>query len=266
MNYENGFAVPIIISILAILAIGGGLLIYKNKNITQYIGAKLGACTIEENRGDTVSPDIAKAVALNQVINNNKPYNWVSVGYYPIYGSSGLVNYYAFVFRKSEFTKFTTLNSLEQNASNYSDKSSDDDNKYQFNDIASVLTGTAEGDALIIRHYIGIPEIIAKKIEIKKFVENKDRDKTIGNIISDSPMGKAYYEIISKSNNKVTDEVIGLDYLIVSKNELANYQTEVKDRANKRYLSFDQKECEKYKQAIVEREKDLKNQWEKYNQ
>jgi hypothetical protein len=265
-NYKKGFVVPVIISIIAILAIGGGLLIYKNKNVTQYIGTKLGACIIEENRGNTVSPDIAKAIALNQVINNNKPYNWVPVGYYSIYGSSGLVNYYAFVFRKSEFTKFTTLSSLEQNANNYSDKSSDDDNKYQFNDIASVWTGASDGQKLIMRHYRGIPGIIAEKIKIKKFVEDKYGDKTIGNIIADSEAGKMYFEIINKSNNKETGDVISLNYSISSKNELVKSQNELNDRIAKGHASYDQKLCDRLKQAMTEREADFKNQWGKYNQ
>ncbi len=270
-NSQKGFVGLLLIIVLIIII--GGVTVYFNKDnilgnsAAQYIGSKLGACIIEENRGDTVSTNVAQAVALNQVNRNNTPFNWVSVGYYPMYGSSGEINYYAFVFRKTEYIEFTTLDSLEQNASKYSDTTQDgSDKKYQFNDVASVLTGAASGDALIIRYYRGIPEIVGKKVEIKKYVENKYSDKTIGNIISDSPMGKMYFEIVNKSNNGVTGEIIGLDYAVTSKSELANYQTDVKNRKNKQYMSFDQKKCNSYKQALIEKEEDLKNQWGKYTQ
>ncbi len=247
-----------------------GILVYLNKDkmlgtsASQFSRNESSVCVIEENRGDSVPTDIALAVALNHVNKNNTPFNWVSVGYYPIYGSSNELNYYAFVFRKAEFSKFTTSDSLEQNASKYSDATQDErDKKYQFSDVASVLTGSAYGDSLIMRHFKGIPEFVGKKIEIKKYVENKYPDKTIGNVISDSPMGKMYFEIVNKSNNRATGEIIGLDFAVTSKSELESYQTEINNRKNRKYMSFDQKECESYKQALLEREKDLKNQWSK---
>jgi hypothetical protein len=253
-NSQKGFAAPILI-IISILIIGG-IAVYTNKNKI-FGNSALSTCVIEENRGNTISPNVAQAVALDQVNKNNTPFNWVSVGYYPIYRSSGEINYYAFVFRKTEYTKFTTLDSLEQNASKYSDTTQDGgDKKYQFNDIALVLTGAANGDALIIRHNRGIPEIVGKKVEIKNYVENKYPNKTIGNIISDSPMGKMYFEIVNKSNNVITGEVIGLDYVVTS----------VKNEKSKKYMSLDQKECNSYKQALIEREADRKNQWGKYTQ
>jgi len=267
---EKGFVVPVIIIIVIVSVI---IVAYFNQDkilnssIGQYFGNKFGICIIEENLGKAISPNIAQAVALKHANENNKPFKWVPVGYYSVFGSDNVVNYYAFIFRKSEFTKYTTLNDLEQNASKYSDTTANEsDNKYRFNDIASVLTGTTEGDALIIRHYRGIPEVVGKKIEIKKYIENKYSDKTIGNIISDTSMGKFYFEIVNKTNSKATGEIVGLNYSVISMTELVNYQDEIKNRTNKQYMSFDKKECDSYKQALSEREVDLKNQWEKYNQ
>ena len=91
-NSQKGVVVPLLIIILILVI--GGIVVYINKDkilsnsASKYIGNKLGACIIEENRGNAVSPDIARAVALTQVNKNNTPFNWVSVGYYPIYGSS----------------------------------------------------------------------------------------------------------------------------------------------------------------------------------
>jgi len=237
--------------------------ILGNKTV-QYLGDKLGVCVIEENRGNIISPDVAQVVALAQVNRVYPEFNWVPVGYYSLYGSSNLLNYYAFVFRKSEYKKFITLDSLEQNASKYSDKTSDEsDNKYQFNDIASVWTGVSDGQNLIMRFYRGIPEITGKKVEIQKFVENKYGDKTIGNIISDS-LASGKFEIVNKSNNKPTGNVISLDYSIVSKDELIKHQEELNTRSLKRYASLSKEKCESYKQALIEREKDLKSQWSRY--
>lgn len=246
-----------ILSILILILIAGYFYYAKNKSIDANFF--LGGCEIEENNGEVVAVNIAQTFAQKHVMANNKPYNWVPVGYYSVYNSSASINYYAFVFRKSDYTKFTTLSGLEQNASNYSDKSSDDDNKYQFNDIASVWTGASNGQKLLMRHYRGIPEIVAEKIKVRNFIENKYQDKTIGNIIADSEAGKMYFDIVSKSGGKSTDDIIGLDYLIVSKKELVNNQERIEERRYSSLKAGDR--CEKMKQAILEREADFRKQW-----
>ncbi len=241
----------IFVSVLIIL-VASYLFFKQNKSIGGNFG--LSGCVIEENRGETVPVDIAQAVAQRNVINNNKPYNWVPVGYYPVYNSSDSINYYAFVFRKSDYSKFTTLDSLEQNASNYSDG----DNKYQFNDIASVWTGASNGQKLLMRHYRGIPEIVAEKMKIKNFINDKYQDKTIGNIIADSEAGKMYFDIVNKSGGKSTGNIIGLDYSIVSKKELINNQEKIEE---KRYAGLSGDRCDKMKRAILERDTDFMRQW-----
>lgn len=246
----------IIVIIVLILVLLVGFFYYsKNKSIDANFF--LDGCKIEENKGEVVAINIAQTYAQKQVIANNRPYNWVPVGYYPVYNSSDSINYYVFVFRKSDFTKLTTLSGLEQNASNYSDKSSDDDSKYQFNDVASVWTGASNGQKLLMRHYRGIPEIVAEKIKIRNFIENKYQDKTIGNIVADSEAGKMYFDIVSKSG-KSTGNIIGLDYLIISKKELVNNQKKIDE---KRYSGLNGDRCKKMKQAVLEREADFRRQW-----
>lgn len=213
-----------------------------------------GGCEIKENIGEVVSVNIAQVFAQKQVTANNKPYNWVPVGYYPIHNSSDSINYYAFVFRKSDYTKFTTLSSLEQNSNNVSDN----DNKYQFNEIASVWTGASNGQKLLMHHYRGIPEIVAEKVKIRNFIENKYQDKTIGNIIADSEAGKMYFDIVYKSSGKSTGDIIGLEYLIISKKDLVNNQEKIEER---RYAGLSGDRCEQMKQAVLEREADFRKQW-----
>ncbi len=256
-NYMKKIIITILI-ILVLVLIAGYLYYSKNKSIdTNFF---LGGCKIEENKGEAIAVNTAQIFAQKHVIANNKPYNWVPVGYYPIYNSSDSINYYAFVFRKSDYSKFTTLNSLEQNASSYSDKSSDDDNKYLFNDIASVWTGATNVQNLLMRHYRGISGIVAEKIKIRNFIENKYQDKTIGNIIADSEGGPMYFDIVSKSSGKSTGDVIRLDYSIFSKKELVNNLKKIEKR---RYAGLSSDRCNKMKQAILERETDFKKQWSK---
>lgn len=245
--------ISIIVALLLFLIAGYFYNNTKNKSID--VNFLWGGCTIEDNKGEAVAVSVAQNFAQKNVIVNNKPYNWVPVGYYPVYSSSNVINYYAFVFRKSDYIKFTTLDGLEQNASN----SSDDDIKYQFNDVASVWTGASNGQKLLMRHYRGIPEIVAEKIKIRNFIENKYQDKTIGNIIADSESGKMYFDIVSKSSGKSTGDVINLDYSIVPKEVLINYQEKIKERQYSS-LKFGDK-CEEMKQAISERESDFRKQW-----
>lgn len=244
------------ILIILILALIGGYIYYsKNKSIG--VNFSVGSCKIQENNGEAVAVNTAQAFAQKHVTANNKPYNWVPVGNYPIYNSSDSINYYAFVFRKSDYSKFTILAGLEQNANN----SSDSDTKYQFNNIATVWTGASNGQKLLMRHYRGIPEIVAEKMKIRKFIEDKYKDRTIGNIIADSEAGNMYFDIVSRSGGKSTGDVIGIDYLIISKRDLANNQNKIEAR---RYSNLDSGRCEQIRQSVLEREIDFKKQWSEF--
>jgi len=110
-----------------------------------------------------------------------------------------------------DFMTLNTLEKLEQNAKLFSNTNSDEiDQKYQFNNIATVMTGSMKEDKLIQRHYRGIPEVIGKKLEIKEFIENKYPEKTVGSLISDSSMGIFYYEIIDKNSKKPSGNLISV--------------------------------------------------------
>lgn len=245
----------IIILVIAFVIIIFGYIFFKKKLEINENSLSFNNCVIKENKGSIIFVNIAQTFAQKHVLQNNKPYDWVPVGYYPVYDSSDSINYYGFVFRKTDYTKLTTLDELEKNASNYS---LSNDDRYQFNNIASVWTGASEGQKILMRHYRGIPEIIAEKEKIKQFVKDKYGDKTIGNIIADSEAGKMYLDIVSKSDGKSTGDVIGLDYSIVSKNELIKSQEKIEER---RYTNLSNDSCNSTKQAILEREADLKRQW-----
>jgi hypothetical protein len=252
----------IIFTLFLLIIVGGYFFLRQNQSIPSILS--LRGCTIKENSREIMPVSIAQVFAQKHVITNNKPFNWVPVGYYPVYNSSDSINYYAFVFRKSDYTELATLSGLEQNASNYSNKPSEYDkleydNKYQFKNIASVWTGASSGQKLLMHHYRGLPEIVAEKIRIRNFVENKNNNKTIGNIIADSEAGRMYFDIVNKANNKSTGEVIGINYSIVSKNKLVNNQKKIRKR---RYAHLSDDECKKMKQMILEREVYLRKQWD----
>mgnify|MGYP001565042561 CR=1 FL=1 len=214
----------------------------------------LPGCQINEVRKTPVSLELAKFVASDQVHRNNPPFVWVYVGSQLVYSSLGDINYYIIVFRKNEFTTFTTLEQLGQNAKLYSDSTQEgSENKYQFNDIATVMTGTMKEDKLIIRHFKGIPESIGKRLEIKEFVESKYAGKTIGDLVSDSPMSVGYYKIIDKNSGKPSDNVISvLDFSIVSLSSLVQNQEDIQNRKEQTYSTYEKDECESYKNALEE--------------
>ncbi len=225
-----------------------------------------GTCKIEETRETPVSLQLAKSVGENYLPKYYPESDWVYVGDYPVYNSIGDINYYLFIFRKSEFITLSTLEKLERNAKLFSDSSSDEsDQKYQFNNIATVMTGSMKEDKLIQRHYRGIPEAIGKKLEIKGFIEDKYSKKTIGSLISDSPMGTFYYEIIDKNSKKPSGNIISVyDFSIISRSDLIKNQKDIQKRKEQRYSTYDKEECKKYQNAILEAEKAHILEWNEY--
>ena len=218
-------------------------------------------------RETPVSLDLAKAVASDQVNRNNPPFNWVYVGNYLIYNSFGETNYYMLIFRKSDFNNFNTLDKLEQNAKLFSDSTQDEsDKKYQFNDIATVMTGTMKEDKLIQRHFRGISEAIGKRLEAKDFVEKNYPGKTIGNLIADSSTGTNYYEIIDKTSKKSSNNLISMnDFSIVSLSDLEKNQEDLQKRKEQRYSTYEEDECDSYKKAVEEARQASISEWNSFD-
>jgi hypothetical protein len=247
----------LIIVILAIVGVVAGVVIFFN-------GPFLSGCKIEETRVTPVPLELAKSVALDHVNKNNKPYEWVYVNSYTVYNSVGDSNYYIFIFRKKEFIEFDTLEKLEQNAKQFSDSTSEEsDNKYQFNNIANVMTGTMKEDKLIQSFSRGITEEIGKKLEIEEFVESKYPGKTIGNLIGDTPMGMFYYEIIDKASGKASGDLIKIyDLSIVPRSNLVQYRGEVQEREDRRYSTLSESDCILIQNSILEREDAYRKEWD----
>ncbi len=244
--------------IIGVIALAVGIFIYSNNTNL--------SCHIQETRTTPISLDQANSVALEHVNNNNRPFSWVNVGHYLVRNSFDESNYYIFIFRKSDVNKFNTLEKLEENAKLFSDTNAEDtDQKLQVNDIATVITGTMNEDKLIIRNYRGIPASMAKKIEIKEFVEKKFSGLTIGELYYDSEMDQGYYEIMKIDSKKPTGDVIKVvDNSIVPRSDLIKYQEKLEQRKQERYSSLSKDECEQLKNGILERNADLDRQWSRY--
>ena len=227
----------------------------------------LPGCQINEVRKTPVSLELAKFVASDQVHRNNPPFVWVYVGSQLVYSSLGDINYYIIVFRKNEFTTFTTLEQLGQNAKLYSDSTQEgSENKYQFNDIATVMTGTMKEDKLIQRHFRGISEAIGKRLEAKDFVEKNYPGKTIGNLIADSSTGTNYYEIIDKTSKKSSNNLISMnDFSIVSLSDLEKNQEDLQKRKEQRYSTYEEDECDSYKKAVEEARQASISEWNSFD-
>ncbi|MBU3907074.1 MAG: hypothetical protein KKA64_02370 [Nanoarchaeota archaeon] len=255
----------ITIILIIVFSIVGILIISNNDSIN----LNFGACKIEETRETPVSLELAKSVASDQVHRNNPPFNWTYVGDYLVYNSFGDTNYYLLIFRKSDFMTLDSLEKLEQNAKLFSDSTSEEsDKKYQPNDIATVMTGTMKEDVPLQSHYRGIPEAIAKRLEIKEIVENNYPGKTIGNLIADSPMGQVYYEIIDKNSNKPYSKWIRAgspgDFLIVSRSERVQLKKHIQDRKEQSYSTYEDEECQKFQSANLEAEQAHIAKWNEF--
>jgi len=260
-----GKKIFLFIIILIILSLVIGTIIFKNWNTNSSLNLNSDRCKIEETRKIPVSLELAKSVGEDYLPRYYPEFDWIYVGNYLVYNSFGDTNYHLLIFRKSEFLTLNTLEKLEQNAKLFSDSNQDESaQKYQFGNIATIMTGSMKEDKLIQRHYRGIPEAIGKKIEIKEFVEDKYSGKTIGSLITDSPMGTFYYEIIDKNSKKLSGNLITLDFSIISRSNLIKNQEEIQERKDKTYSTYGDEECEKYQNTILEREKAYIAEWKEF--
>lgn len=252
-----------VIAVIILALIVGAMLIFNEDIFNSNQGEW---CKITETRETSVPLQLAKAVGEDYVSKYYPEFSWVYVGDYLVENSFGDANYYILIFRKSEFTTLNTLEKLEQNAKLFSDSSSDEsDKKYQFNNIATVMTSAMKEDKLIQRHYRGIPEVIGKKLEIKDFVEDKYSGKTIGSLITDFPMGVFYYEIVDKNSKEFSGNVISVyDNSIISRSDLVKNQNNIQERKEQRYSTYESDECERYQGAISEAEKAHIDEWNGY--
>jgi hypothetical protein len=235
---------PILVIILLIFV---GVFLFFNKNI---LSPNSNSCQIETSKVTPVSLELAKSVATLHVHSNNKPYNWSYVGNYVVYNSLGDINYYLLIFRKSEFISLDTLEKLEQNANLFSD--SDNDQKYQFENLATVMVAAMKEDGVVKRHYRGIPEPIAEKLKIEK------KYGTVSNLISDSPMGNFYYSIEGDKIVKV------LDHSVNSLSELKKLSEDSQKRKEEGYARLSKDDCERYQKAITEAEQAHIEEWNKF--
>jgi len=249
------FIIPILILIILFIA---GIFFISNKG-TSIPG--LNSCQIEASSETPVSLDLTKKVGINHVHLNNQPYNWTHIGSYPVYDALGNIYSHIHIFRKNDFLSLTTLEKLEQESSLYLD-SSQEKSEVFFNNIATVITGAIKEDKLIQRHFRGVPEIVIKKIEVKKNVEENYPGKTIGRMISDSEAEPNYYEIVDKDSKKGSGKLINInDLAIKSVSDLIKRQKEIIER---RYASLSEKECQAMQQAVLESEKAHILEWGKF--
>jgi hypothetical protein len=205
-------------------------------------------CDIKTTSETPVSLELAKAFATKQVHENNRPYNWSYVGNYEIFDSYGKKTYYLIIFRKSELNAFDTLDKLEQNAL----AQKDDEQKYQFNNIATVMTSSMKEVKPLQRHYRGIPEPAAKKLEIEKEFGK------VSNLITDSPMGNFYFEISNGNAIKIYDNTV------MSISELKKASEEIQKRKDSQYANLNEGDCKRYQEAITEAEQAHMIEWNSY--
>ena len=254
--------VSLLIIVLMVCVSIIGVMFFLNNTTFQLTGK----CQIERTMETPVSLNLAKTVGEDYIQRYYPESDWVYVGNYPVYNSLGNINYYLLIFRESEFMTLNTLEKLEQNAQLFSDSSQDEsDKKYQFNNIANIMTSSMKEDKLIQNHRRGIPESMGEKLEIKEFIEDQYSTKTIGNLISDSSSGLFYYEIIERNSKKSSGNAIRVyDFSIVSISDLIKIQKDIQKRKDSKYSTYGMDECQKFQSAISEAGKAQISEWNKY--
>ncbi|MBS3066511.1 hypothetical protein J4205_01685 [Candidatus Pacearchaeota archaeon] len=214
------------------------------------------SCELDDVQLTQIPVSLAQSVASEQVHRNNPPFNWTSIGYIQAEDIIGEQYYYVFIFVKEGFN-LNTLDKFEKNALS----AQSDDEKYQFNDVATVIVGAVKEDKQIFRHFRGIPEFFVEKSNIKNYVEGNYNGKTIGNLVLASQGTTAYYEILS--NSKPSGDLIRVpDKEITSTKSLVD----LKENNEKRRLSgYSKDECESYKKAIEEARQSHITEWDSFN-
>lgn len=223
-------------------------------------------CRVQESRATPVSLSQANAFALKQANDNNRPFNWVNVGHYLVNDSLDKPKYYIFIFRKNEAIKFDTLEKLEENAKLFSDSSAEGaDEKMRVKDIATVITGAVKEDKPLVSHYRGIPASMARKMEIREFVEKKFPGLTIGSLHYDSERDEGYYEIIGIISKEPTGDVIRVaNNDIVTRSKMIRLSRDITQSSQEKYVYLGDKECRLLKKSLLERTAEFQKQWDGY--
>ncbi len=211
----------------------------SNKNYLNQNNEEIVDCDLKIKRETLVSLDLAKAVGAVRLSKFYPGFNWVFVGNIITYDMYGDQAGYVLIFRKDTYG----LNTLEKLESNTQTAQSDNE-KYQFDNVATIMTGAMKEDKLILRHFRGVPEFFGKREEIRAYVESNYPGKTIGRVISLTPMSFGY-EIINRNSGKATGDMISNNKIISLPNEIAR----VEKNKNRR-MSW--KECEAYQNAVLE--------------
>lgn len=105
--------------------------------------------------------ELARYIALEHVHANNQPFAWEQAAHRVLVDIEGQPTAHAFLFAKTGGV-LSGADSLADHVAAKAD--ADPDELYAFNDVATVITGTTDDSALILRHFRGIPEFWVEAI------------------------------------------------------------------------------------------------------
>ncbi|MEK6927061.1 MAG: hypothetical protein AABX11_01375 [Nanoarchaeota archaeon] len=241
----KGLTITLLVLIFLGLVVGG--IFYFSNNL-------INSCELEEVQGTPVSISQAQSFALFRVTENNKPYTWIPLGYLQSNDINGEKNYYVFIFVKDGFN----LNTLDKLKSNILTAQSEED-KYQFNDVATIVVSAIKEEKQLIRHFRGLPEYFVEEDNIESLLTKNGEER--GNLILDNQGTTAYFEILSNSKN--TGNLIRVsDKKIISSKDLIDF----KEASEQRRLSaMSSTECEQYKIALQEASQAHIAEWNKFS-
>jgi hypothetical protein len=248
---------------------------------------------------------LAQFVASQQVQRNNPPFEWRSVDHIVLHGTEGDVRGYAFVFAKAEI-KLRSPADLQRHIQEKSDRLHEaqeeaakakpgaqavgetptavveaEENLYNFNDLATVITGATSDSSLILRHFRGLPEfwVEAETLDSPASARLYGKSLQVSRVIMITPMDfrlaasegaeraltKADLRSAQKATIPDSSQVLKIHGRRLEKmSSVRKARQDVEARKQQRLSTLKPADQQKYEQALQDRAKALAGEWDQH--
>jgi len=250
----------------------------------------------------TIDIGLARYVARQHVQRNNQPFEWRSVDHMVLHDTEGGVRGYAFVFAKAE-TDFRSPADLRRHIEEKSDRLREaqekaanaklgaqadgqtpaavveaEENLYNFNDLATVITGARSDSPLILRHFQGLPEfwveaetlgspasvrLYGKSLQVSRVIMITPMDFRLAvsegaePLSSKTDLRKAQQPTIPDSSQVLTVHGKNLEKM----SAVRKARQDIEARKQQRLNALKPADRQKYEQALTDRGTALAGEW-----
>ncbi len=256
-----------------------------------------------KSEATSIKVSLAQYVASRQVHRNNPPFDWQVVDHMVLHDIDGRVRAYAFLFAKVDtafqstediqrhiLEKSALLREAQEEASNAPPGTQvagvtpdsvvkAEEALYNFNGLATVITGATSDSKLILRHFRGIPEFWVNAETLTPAVSTRLYGKTlqVSRVIMITPMDfrlaasegaeraltKADFRKAQKATIPDSAQCIKVSAKKVE--SIATVRKErqtIKDRKQRRFNTLEPDERARYEKALKDRAKMLAGEWQ----